>query len=150
MNAGTLCGLWIDDAGRAHVARAAVDGGRVATTEDFRPFAWIGEERAGPGIAVEPLRGEGAFRWLAHADSLPAFDDFFRELREGGPVDVLKPYESQWLLQRRERVYADLHFADLRRCQLDIETAAGEPGVLRVAAVPPIPRNRAAVRPKIE
>ncbi len=128
MNAGTLCGLWIDDAGRAHVARAAVDGGRVATTEDFRPFAWIGEERAGPGIAVEPLRGEGAFRWLAHADSLPAFDDFFRELREGGPVDVLKPYESQWLLQRRERVYADLHFADLRRCQLDIETAAGEPG----------------------
>ena len=41
---------------------------------------------------------------------------------------MLKPYESQWLLQHRTRLYAELHFADLRRCQLDIETGAEEPG----------------------
>lgn len=128
MNAGTLCGLWIDDAGRAHVARATADGQRAETIEAFRPYAWVGECREAAGLTCERLQGEGAFPWLAHADTLPAFEEFFRELREGGAVDVLKPYENQWLLQRRERLFADLHFADLRRCQLDIETASSEPG----------------------
>ena len=41
---------------------------------------------------------------------------------------MLKPYESQWLLQQRARLYADMRLGDLRRCQLDIETASGEAG----------------------
>lgn len=124
----TLCGLWIDDAGKAHVSVATPEGGRAERVEGFRPFAWVGEGATIPGIEFERLRGEGAFPWLAHAEELGRFDDFFRATREGAAIDVLKPYESQWLLQRRARLYADLHFADLRRCQLDIETAAEEPG----------------------
>ncbi|MBA4137659.1 MAG: DNA polymerase [Opitutus sp.] len=128
MTSDSLCGLWIDETGRAHVSRATADGGRREQIEEFRPFAWTGLAGEFPGVMFESLPGEGAFKWLAHADSLAAFTEFVKTMREGGTIDVLRPYESQWLLQRRARLYADLHFADLRRCQLDIETASAEPG----------------------
>ncbi len=128
MNSGSICGLWIDEAGGAHVARATADGGRIELQEEFRPFAWTAEEQPTDGVTFDRLTGEGAFRWLAHAESLAGFEDFFKAVRDGGRIDVLKPYEAQWLLQRRARLFADLRFADLRRCQLDIETACAEPG----------------------
>ena len=124
----TLCGLWIDDAGKVHVSVATPDGGREERREIFRPFAWLGSESTYEGVQLERLRGEGAFGWLAHAETLDVFEAFFKSVREGAPVDILKPYESQWLLQKRARLYADMHFHDLRRCQLDIETGAAEPG----------------------
>jgi DNA polymerase I len=124
----TLCGLWIDDTGKVHGCYATATGGREERTEDFRPFAWLGAEVAHEGIECERLSGEGAFNWLAHAGSLAAFELFFKAVREGAAIDVLKPYESQWLLQKRARLFAGLKFADLRRCQLDIETGAEETG----------------------
>jgi DNA polymerase I len=124
----TLCGLWLDDNGRMHAAVATPGGGRAERVEEFKPFAWVAEPAAGEDIAFERLRGEGVFKWLAHAGSVPIFEQFFKGAREGAPIDVLRPYESQWLLQRRARLYADMHFAGLRRCQFDIETATGDPG----------------------
>ncbi len=123
-----LCGLWIDDEGRAHVAIAGADGSRTERIDEFRPFAWLGEESSDERVKLERLQGDGAFNWLAHAESLPAFEDFLKTAREGMAVDVLRPYESQWLLQRRARLYAEMHFTELRRCQLDIEVGAAEPG----------------------
>jgi len=125
--------------GRAHTARADEGGGRVNAIEEFRPFAWM---QAAPlaeipaGIAVEALKGEGSFQCLAHggggaAFELARFQDFIKTAREasGGfasSVDVLKPWESQFLLQQRERLFRDMRFADLRRCQLDIETGSAD------------------------
>jgi DNA polymerase elongation subunit (family B) len=124
----TLCGLWIGDDGRARLSVATAGGRREERVEDFRPFAWLGSETSHEGVRLERLQGEGVFHWLAEAESLAVFEVFFKSVRDGAAVDVLKPYESQWLLQRRGRMYAGLHFADLRRCQLDIETGAAEPG----------------------
>jgi DNA polymerase elongation subunit (family B) len=135
-NAESLCGLWIGDDGRAHVSVATAGGGRVERVEEFRPFAWLGAETAHEGVRLERLKGEGVFHWLAEADSLAVFEVFFKSVRDGAAVDVLKPYESQWLLQRRGRMYAGLHFADLRRCQLDIETGAADPGSFSDAKKP--------------
>ncbi len=132
----SLCGLWVDGDGRVHLSVATPDGGRAERSEPLRPFAWLGANVAYEGVTIEPLRGAGTFCWLAHADSLATFDAFFKSVREGAPVDVLKPYESQWLLQRRARLYRDLHFADVRRCQLDIETGAEVPGMFSNAANP--------------
>lgn len=123
-----LCGLWIGDDGRVHLGTATPDGDRTERTEQFRPFAWLGAETKHEGVAYERLTGEGVFHWLAQAESLAVFETFFKEVREGAAIDVLKPYESQWLLQHRARLYADLPFAALRRCQLDIETGAAENG----------------------
>jgi DNA polymerase I len=124
----TLCGLWIDDAGVAHACFSTQGGGRREESERFKPFAWLGAEVAFEGVSCERLSGEGMFTWLAHAESLEKFSEFVKVARDGAAVDVLRPYESQWLLQKRARLYADLPFTALRRCQLDIETGAEEAG----------------------
>ena len=138
VNSAALCGLWIDDAGagKAHTCYATADGGRVEQVEDFKPFAWLGAEVNREGIQIERLKGDSAFNWLAHADTLEAFGVFFKDVREGIPIDVLRPYESQWLLQRRARLFADVHFTALRRCQLDIETGSTEAGAFSDARKP--------------
>jgi DNA polymerase elongation subunit (family B) len=120
--------LWIDDAGQAHVCYATAQGGRIERIEPFRPFAWLAEEVVGDDIVTERLQGDGVFRWIAHAGSLGAFEGLFEETREGALIDVLKPYEHQFLVQRRARLFGDLHFRELRRCQLDIETGTGTGG----------------------
>lgn len=124
---GSLCGVWIDQDGRAHVAREQGEGARREELGEFRPFAWLHDPpvvEPGPGIAIEALKGEGAFGLLVHADTLEAYDTFMRIARDGGGVDVLRPLEAQFLLQHRHRLYADMTFAQLRRCQLDIETSS--------------------------
>jgi len=123
-----LCGLWIDDHGTAHACFTGVDGSRREQSEPFRPFAWLGAQVEHEGVTYEALQGEGAFPWLAQAESLATFEDFFKLVRDGAAVDVIKPYESQWLLQRRARLYAELPFSQLRRLQLDIETGATAAG----------------------
>ncbi len=128
MSGEPICGLWIDDDGRARVCRAQPDGGRSEREESFRPCAWFSEAAATEGVEIETLKGEGLFRHLVHADSLERFESYLKNAPDGTQRDVLKPYESQWLVQRHARLYENLHFSDLRRCQLDIETAAAETG----------------------
>jgi DNA polymerase elongation subunit (family B) len=126
--AGPICGLFVDDDGRVHLSVATPAGGRVEAGEDLRPFAWLTAEVPAAGITLERLTGAGEFNWLAHGENLEKFEVYRKSLRDGAAVDVLRPYESQWLLQRRARLFAEMHFSALRRCQLDIETAAGEAG----------------------
>ena len=125
---GSLCGVWVDADGVAHLAVARPDGGREERTATFRPFAWLADLPVDPaieGLHIERLRGEGAFTRLAHADSLTTIDLLQEAMGRGGS-DAVRPLESQFLLQQRARLYADLHFGQLRRCQLDIETASGD------------------------
>jgi len=132
----TLCGLWIDGDGRAHAAWRGSDGKRIDGIEDFRPFAWLQKPPAGepgPGIALERLKGAGAFGTLAHAHTLGDFDSFVDLAGKAGPTDDVRPLESQFLIQRKARLWADTGFGQLRRCQLDIETASA-PGSFSSAA----------------
>lgn len=127
---GAICGVWVDDIGRAHTARLQPDGRRRTAVESFRPFAWLQQRPADEvaGVGLEDLKGEGAYALLAHGDSLDNFQGFLKLARDEGGIDVLRPWESQFLLQNRERLYADLNFSELRRCQLDIETASADGG----------------------
>ncbi|MDR2675846.1 MAG: DNA polymerase [Opitutaceae bacterium] len=183
-----LCGVWIDDEGRAHLAFARDDGGReVRVEEGFRPFAWLttpaagtsaaaagasagtGEGAAGEGVAgeggvgegdagmgarrmgagragtggaaegveIESLRGGGVFTRLAHAAGRGVYEDFLAAAKKASAgADVLRPLENQFLLQRRWRLFGDMAFHQLRRCQLDIETASPAEGGFSDAARP--------------
>ncbi len=128
--AGALCGVWVDDAGRVHCTHETADGGRQERIEAFRPFAWLRAcpETVPAGIAIEQLKGPGPFRFLAHGETFEAFAGFSADASEEGGVDRPRPWESQYLLQRRARLYEGLPFARLRRCQLDIEVASPEGG----------------------
>jgi len=128
--AGELCGVWIDDDGHARLSVSTPDGGREMRTEEFRPFAWLGDPAVAEGVAgleVEELKGDGVFRWLGHAAARAAYEEFIREAPEGAAVDWIRPIESQYLLQRRQRLFGELGFPQLRRCQLDIETGHAGP-----------------------
>ncbi|MDB6093740.1 MAG: polymerase region [Verrucomicrobia bacterium] len=125
--ADILCGLWVADDGQAHLTVATPEGGRVERKDSFRPFAWLNDTPADAnlhGITIERLNGEGPYDRLAHADDFPAYDAFIRQAKESVGVDLIRPIESQYLLQHRQRLYGDLSFGQLRRCQLDIETAS--------------------------
>src|SRR5690606_11853077 len=61
---------------------------------------------------------------------LATYEAFVKEARaaSSGGVDAIRPLESQYLLQQRRHLFADLTFAQLRRCQLDIETGSADGG----------------------
>jgi DNA polymerase I len=129
--ADTICGLWVADDGRAHVSLATPDGGRAERIETFRPFAWLNDTPADTnlhGLTLERLQGEGTFDRLVHADDLAVYETFLKAAKLAVGVDAIRPLESQFLLQHRRRLYQDLGFNQLRRCQLDIETASEDGG----------------------
>ena len=93
----------------------------------LRPFAWLREgpeQILGPGLTIERLKGEGVFCRLLHGETLAAYEGFLRA--NGKSHESVWPLESQFLLQHSARLYQDLPFGALRRCQLDIETASSE------------------------
>ncbi|HZP61158.1 MAG TPA: DNA polymerase domain-containing protein [Opitutaceae bacterium] len=122
--AGSLCGVWVDDNARAHVSAATTEGGREERIDPLRPFAWLREppvEEAIAGLQIERLKGEAAFPFLAHAEALAPYDALLK-IADG--VDAIRTLESQFLLQTRARLFGEMPFTQLRRCQLDIETAS--------------------------
>jgi len=127
MAAGALAGLWVDRAGVAHLARLAGDGPRSTEEAPLRPFAWLTgrpAEEALDEVELTALSGEGAYPWLARAQTWTAHENLLRAARGTVGIDVVKPAESMYLLETRQRLFADVPFGDLRRCQLDIETAS--------------------------
>jgi len=125
--AGSLCGVWVDGNGQVFTTHAGAGGNRHEGRGVLRPFAWLGDTPAGlnpAGITLERLQGEGPFDRLLHADSMEAFEVFVGAARKVGRADVVRPLESQFLLQHRLRLYQHMSFGNLRRCQLDIEVAA--------------------------
>ena len=128
---GSFCGIWIDDAGAVHTTIETAGGGREERTATLQPFAWL-NGAVEPGLLddlkLEELKGQGPFSRLGHANALGTFQRFLRQEKAGVATDVIRPLESQFLLQQRERMYRDMSFAQLRRCQLDIEVASPEGG----------------------
>ena len=124
----TLCGVWVDDAGSVHVSIATPEGARVEKTAVLKPFAWLGVQPAAvpPGITIDELRGEGSFSRLAHVETLEVYENFIKSAKETVRVDAVRPLENQYLIQQRVRLYRELTFGQLRRCQLDIETSSAD------------------------
>lgn len=130
--AGSLCGVWVDDDGRVHTTVAAPDGSREERLAALRPFAWL---RAAPqgvaldGLSVATLAGDSPYNRLLHADDRAAFERFSGAVRDTEVgADVIRPFESQYLLQTRQRLYAELAFHELRRLQVDIEVGSSDGG----------------------
>lgn len=92
------------------------------------PFAWLRGQPAivPPGLKIEELRGEGPFARLAHAETLEVYKSFIKSAKESVGVDAVSPLENQFLIQQRVRLYRELNFGQLRRCQLDIETSSAD------------------------
>jgi DNA polymerase elongation subunit (family B) len=127
---GTLCGVWVDDAGRVHTTVELPDGRREERADTLRPFAWLNDTPADAhlnGLTLERLAGDGPYDRLVHAENRTSFDEFGVQVRSGAiGIDVIRPLETQFLLQHRLRLFRDLTFGHLRRLQVDIEVASGD------------------------
>ena len=55
MSGEPICGLWVDDDGRAWVCTAQPDGSRREREEPLRPFAWLSAAEPAEGITIESL-----------------------------------------------------------------------------------------------
>ena len=134
-----ICGLFIDGNGAAHLSLANPDGSRTTQTAAFRPFAWLASPNpsftAPEDAQIEPLAGPGTFTHLAHTATPAAFDKLLATAKTASTAtDALRPFENQFLLQTRQRFFGNLGFHQLRRCQLDIETASASEGIFSDAA----------------
>jgi DNA polymerase elongation subunit (family B) len=128
---GTPCGVWIDGGGKARVSFLTPEGGREESDFPFEPFAWLGSlpsDAPVTGVDFERLGGSAALGVIARARSIESFDALLKAARESVAMDVIRPLESQFLLQHRMRLFGDMGFAKLRRCQVDIETASSGGG----------------------
>lgn len=127
MTDGALCGVWVDGEDRVHLTRATAEGGRRVESVALRPFAWLSAEPPAEAVAGSTLRrleGEGAFTWLLEFGSRAGYERWMKSPPVGMATDAVRPWESQYLLQSRQRLFAEMSFGQLRRCQLDIETAS--------------------------
>ena len=101
--AGSLCGVWIDETGGVRTTVETEGGGREERAVTLRPFAWLNatpDPALLAGLALEELKGEGPFNRLVHAETLAAFHGFVRGEKNGVSADVIRPLESQFLLQQ--------------------------------------------------
>ncbi|MBE7536883.1 MAG: DNA polymerase [Opitutaceae bacterium] len=124
----TLCGLWVADDGAVHLSLATDVGGRVERVERVRPFAWASGLVTGDlpsGVAQTRLGGDAAFPVLVQAETTGAYEEWMMRANASNlVVDAIRPMESQYLLQTQQRLFAEMPFSRLRRCQLDIETGS--------------------------
>lgn len=112
-------------------------GRRVeTTTELFRPFLWLASPdllRSAPEpLALEPLTGPGTLCALARFPTWSALEAAVRRLQKvtkRSPTDREAPYAfvndpvQQYLMDSGRTIGHGLDYDDLRRLQLDIETA---------------------------
>ncbi len=125
---GILTGIWVSPEGEVHLHYR--EGDTVTEKQDtYEGFGWAREESI-QGIEVdgtlEELNGNGPFNRLL---STPDFGTFKLWQSKDSPIsgfEVIKPFESQYLLQHQLRLFDNLRFMDLKRCQLDIETDSTE------------------------
>jgi len=115
-------------------------GDRVETTrEPFQPFLWLASAdllRGAPEpLAIEPLAGPGALCALARFPTWSRLETAVRRLQKvtrRSPTDREAPYAfvndpvQQYLMDSGRTIGHGLDYDDLRRLQLDIETATAE------------------------
>lgn len=121
-----LCGVWIGADGEAHLSWGNGMGERRETIKPFVPFFWSREgsgwEEESAAVA-ENLSGEGEYTQLVRFGSLESYKAAVKEHGRGGSIDWIRLLESQFLMTERLRLFDGMHFQDLRRLQLDIETS---------------------------
>ena len=127
------------EGGRAIRLYRRSGGTTVTETAPFSPFLLLADRdlvKDGPGVvAIDPLEGPGALRWLARfrswGDALGARDRCRDQSGQpsnvpGAPYLFLGDAVHQYLLQSGRTSFGGLVFGDLRRLALDIEVMTTE------------------------
>ena len=124
----TICGIWVDRMGKVHLSIRWGENKRKEKIYPYFPFVWADSFPSSGNIRKERLKSDAQFRYLLNFESIEEFYDIAHNRQKGLETEIIKPLESQYLLAQKERLYAEMSFNDLRRCQCDIETACSISG----------------------
>ncbi|MCH2614660.1 MAG: hypothetical protein MKZ70_08215 [Opitutales bacterium] len=127
----SLCGVWISPEGQACLAWDRGKGPREVRSVAFSPFVWALERSVDDlivGADVSNLSGEAPFNQLVRFEDIEDYKDFIKQKGRSNAIDWIRNLEQQFLLSCEGRLYSDMPFTELRRMQLDIETACSEEG----------------------
>lgn len=127
----SLCGVWISPEGQACLAWDRGEGPRETQTVAFSPFVWALERSVDDlivGADVSNLSGEAPYNRLVKFEDIEDYKDFIKQKGRSNAIDWIRNLEQQFLLSSEGRLYSDMPFTELRRMQLDIETACSEEG----------------------
>lgn len=127
----SLCGLWISPEGQAYTAWDRGEGPRETRFGAFSPFVWALERAVDDlivGADVSNLSGDAPYNRLVKFEDIEDYREFIKQKGRSNSIDWIRNLEQQHLLSREERMYAGFAFTELRRMQLDIETACSEEG----------------------
>ena len=127
----SLCGVWISPEGQACLAWDRGEGPREIQTVAFSPFVWALERSVDDfivGADVYNLSGDAPYNRLVKFEDIEDYKDFIKQKGRSNAIDCIRNLEQQFLLSSEGRLYSDMPFTELRRMQLDIETACSEEG----------------------
>ncbi len=125
-----IVSVWADGQGRATVWRR-IDGRLQVERARFRPWIVldrVDDLRGRAGIGVRELDGDGALRFVVHAEELGTLTRAVTQARRVGHVRdlgdavLVLPPEEQYLVQSGRTYFRGMAFDDLRRAQIDLET----------------------------
>ena len=126
-------------AGNAELFRRLADGSVEVQRRPFQPFLLTSGEalasQLSDAAAVVPLEGNGAHRVRVSFSGLKAYNAAVKQLKTltgQAPSSPLAPYRvfsdmtQQMLTALNVRLFRGMAFGEVKRMQLDIETACGE------------------------
>ena len=126
-----LTGIWVAPDGTVHQCFRDPDGQTHQKQAQLEAFMWVSAEdvKSLDGEShVHSLKGSGPFNRMLTTSDMEQFGQWMQQGKGLRRMEVLKPYESQYLLSHGMRLFGDLRFDELKRCQLDIETEIGPNG----------------------
>jgi DNA polymerase, archaea type len=119
-----IVSVWAEGDGLVHLWRR-VAGTLVHETARFRP--WILARQRDRNTTRE-LAGHGALRFIARADHM-------RHLAASRDEALVLPPEEQYLVASGRVYFRGLHWNDVRRMQIDLETTGLDPQLDRIFLV---------------
>ena len=124
----SICGVWISPTGEAHLSIGEGKNKREEVVEKWTPFLWADSLPIGGKVSEERLNGDDPFKHLLSFEMMEDLRDATQKSQRNFAMEMVRPYECQFLLYCQKRLYAELSFNDLHRCQCDIETACSVEG----------------------
>ncbi|MFZ4683902.1 MAG: 3'-5' exonuclease, partial [Terrimicrobiaceae bacterium] len=103
----------------AEVYVREADGSTAVRREEFSPYFWN-------TATGEPLAGDASLNHLVKASDWLSFQSGRAELQKSGAVFAINDPVQQYLTSSGRTLFKGMAFEDLRRLQVDIETASTE------------------------
>lgn len=127
MQNSSICGLWAGPEGRVYLSLQEGTHRREISVP-FMPYLWLEEKLLPREVESEKLSGDAPLNRLMRFMDIEQYRKFLNIYGKSGDIENIDSLENQYLLENHQRLFSEMHFNELRRCQCDIETGCSISG----------------------